>query len=131
MKKIFCLCLMAMALVACSSSSDDEKSFDVSQIYGTWKCVEATYRTYDGAAGIDETVLGATISIKSDGTFTADGYWLGSGTWKHESGNNFSVVANDISYTDYKFNVSVDGNIMTMNGVYKFGTLKYKLIKKS
>ena len=139
MKKILMMAALmvltlSMAMTSCSKDDENETTVvdNLSQVVGTWICTASSdsWTTEKGSGSGENLLVGQTLTIKSDGTYSSSSYDFGrSGTWNVQGGN-FS--ASSSSGRVMSGTISLDGGQMRLKGSttdgYKFD---YKFSKQN
>ncbi|MBO4612854.1 MAG: lipocalin family protein [Bacteroidaceae bacterium] len=120
MKKILfwsMMLLMVMALPVMVACGDDEDTVDLNEIEGTWMCVKST-DSYQGQS-VDGLLVGAEITIRSNGTYTSTSDNFGrSGTYTY-NGETFTAKSN--TGDTFIVKIKVKGNDMNWVGTASNG----------
>ena len=103
----------AMSFMACGSDDDEDgdKEINVQEVFGTWTCTASTDNV-DGQS-ITGLIVGKSITIDEDGTFSSTASSIGNGTWVLD-GNKIS--ARNTSGDTFDITLVVNGNTMKWNG---------------
>lgn len=109
----------AFAVTACGNDDGDEvvTPNNAQQAIGTWMCTSSkdTYQGYTSTG----LLVGAQITIKSDGTYTSTASSFGtSGTYKF---NGNTITAKNNQGDTFVVTVTISGNTMTWNGTSSTG----------
>ena len=129
MKKAFVYLMMAlltMPFVACGSDDDDDTTVvdNLSQVVGTWVCTASTdsWTTEKGSGSGENLMVGETLTIKADGSYSSSSYDFGrTGTWAVQGG---TFSASTSSGRTMSGRISLSGGTMRIQGStndgYKF-----------
>lgn len=119
MKNLFKYAMMFVAILtsvvcftACSSDDDDSANFDSEKCLGYWICTSSTEKVGDKT--YEDSTKGRTVSIKNNGTYTSDSYYIGDGTYVF-SGNVAKINTNN-GWGSYTVKVSFSGEKMVWDG---------------
>ncbi|MBQ9362747.1 MAG: lipocalin family protein [Bacteroidaceae bacterium] len=113
---------LAFAFVACGSDDKDDKTqVNVNEAVGTWMCTSST-DTYQNQTHTG-LLVGAQITIKSDGTYTSTATSFGKqGSYVI---NENTITAKNSSGDTFVVTVSIKGNTMTWQGTSSTGVSFY------
>lgn len=123
------LMAMMMPMIMACGSDDDESEDDalLAKAIGTWMCTQSTdsYRGYTSQG----LLVGAQVSIKSDGTYTSTARTFGySGTYTIK-GN--TITAKSGSGDTFMVTMSISGDKMTWKGTSSTGvTFNYLFVRE-
>ena len=107
--------MMVPIMVACGD--DENESVNLNKIEGTWMCVKST-DTYQGRS-VDDLLVGAEITINSNGTYTSTAESFGrSGTYTY---NGETFTAKNTNGDTFVVKVTVKGNDMNWVGTASNG----------
>ena len=126
MNKILKICILLFAVMtmptftSCGDDKDDNlptpTAFNVKDAYGTWMCIKSTDK-YQGKS-VEDLLVGAEITVKSDGTFTSTTASIGkNGTYTIKD-NVITAKSDAGSFVVY---VSINGDRMTWEGTANNG----------
>lgn len=109
--------MMMPLLSACGDDAKEEGGIDVKKAVGTWMCTKST-DTYQGKS-YDGLLVGAQITIKSDGTYSSTSSSFGtSGTYTI---NGNTITAKNNKGDTFVVDVSISGDSMTWKGTASTG----------
>lgn len=116
---LFTLSALSLTFSSCSKNDDDDNipstPITVSQVVGSWMCT-ASEDTYDGHTE-SNLLVGVTVTLNADGTFSSTGYTIGRGTWTLR-GNEVTARSNMGTFV---LNASLSGNTMKWVGTASNG----------
>lgn len=114
---------LSLVFSSCSKDDENEKPLNVADAIGTWMCVESTDTSYGQAhSGL---LVGAQITIKSDGTYTSTASSFGAtGTYVV---NENTITARNNSGDTFVVKVTIKDNRMVWEGTASTG-VKFKYV---
>lgn len=121
MMALMMVAALSMGFASCGNDDDEKEPINVADAVGTWMCVES----YDTSYGetYSGLLVGAQITIKSDGTYTSTASSFGaSGTYVI---NQNTITARNNRNETFVVSVTIKGNSMKWEGTASTG-VKFK-----
>ena len=112
------LSVTVMFFTSCSSDDDEDgnKDVNVQEVVGIWTCTASTDKV-DGKS-ITGYMVGESITINEDGTFSSTASSIGNGTWVL---NGNKISAKNTSGDTFNATLRISGSTMKWDGTSSQG----------